>query len=237
MSTPINPFVRGYRDLSVQQQLAIRTAEDCPVIHRLLHPSQALLSDEQLLQSACVFSDEHAIVVSDFPLVPRLKRSCRHEGTVVDVVHAITAIEAGVPVHVGDTYSQVAAHAVVQRLAFETGHYSRCWEISNAHLCSEALDYLQHLSLSKVPTGLLFEVFQLVKSPAIGCKLYSTPWSDQALLHTDGRSQQQLRQQHSDAGVPDSLIQILHLAALADTRILIFDPDAATLEDLPLFDT
>ena len=34
---------------------------------------------------------------------------------------------------------------------------------------------------------------------------------------------------------PQSLIQLLHLAALADTRILIFDPAAAILEGLARF--
>lgn len=237
MSIPSNPFIRGYHDLTVHRQLVVHVAGDCPVIHRPLHPSQASLSDEQLLQSACRFNDRHAVVISGLPLDPRLIRACHHEGTVVDVIHAVIAIEAKGPVHVGDTHSQVTAHAVAQRLAFETGHYSRCWEINSAHLCREASAYLQTLALSKVPTGLLFEVFALAASPAIGCKLYSTPWNDKTLLRTDGRRQQQLRQEHSDAGVPASLIQVLHLAALADTRILIFDPDAAMLEGLPLFDT
>ena len=38
------------------------------------------------------------------------------------------------------------------------------------------------------------------------------------------------------AGLPGSLVNVLHLAALADTRILIFDPDAPALEGLPLHD-
>jgi hypothetical protein len=237
MSTTGNPFIRGYHNLTIQRQLVVHVTGDCPVIHRPLHPSQASLSDEQLHQSACRFNDKHAVVISGLPLDPRLKRACHHEGTVIDVIHAVIAIEAEGPVHVGDTHSPVTAYAVAQRLSFETGHYSRCWEINSAHLCSEAIAYLQNLALSKVPTGLLFEVFQLVESSAIGCKLYSTPWNDKTLLSADGRSQQQLRQEHSEAGIPASLIQVLHLAALADTRILIFDPDAAALEGLPLFDT
>ena len=34
MSTPINPFIRGYHDLTVQRQLVVHVEGDCPVIHR-----------------------------------------------------------------------------------------------------------------------------------------------------------------------------------------------------------
>lgn len=36
-----------------------------------------------------------------------------------------------------------AAENLVKRLTFETGHLSRCWEISSEHLPKEALDYLE----------------------------------------------------------------------------------------------
>jgi hypothetical protein len=51
------------------------------------------------------------------------------EGVVGAVVYAIHGDDLdGRPVHVGDTYSAEAARDVVQRLSFETGYYSRCWE-------------------------------------------------------------------------------------------------------------
>jgi len=40
----------------------------------------------------------------------------------------------GRSVHIGDADSEQAAQAVAQRLRFNTGIYSRCWEISSAHL-------------------------------------------------------------------------------------------------------
>ncbi|WP_443006640.1 DUF5983 family protein [Serratia sp. MMO-24] len=45
-----------------------------------------------------------------------------------------------------------------------------------------------------------------------------------------------MHQLHRDSGMPGSLLQLLHQAALADTRLLIFDPDAPVLQGLPVFD-
>lgn len=42
----------------------------------------------------------------------------------------------------------------------------------------------------------------------------------------------QLRQQQLSTGLPVELVEVLHLAAQADVRILIFDPDAAQLDGL-----
>lgn len=95
---PINPFIRGYHNLTVQRQLAVHVAGDCPLILRPLHPPQASLSDEQLLQSACCFNDKHAVIISGLLLDSRRIRARHHEGCVVGVIHAVIAIEAEGPV-------------------------------------------------------------------------------------------------------------------------------------------
>ena len=157
-------------------------------------------------------------------------------GVVQTVVYAITADECGTPLHVGDTYSHEAALDVVRRLSFDTGHYSRCWEISTNHLPSQALRYLEHLADAATPTGLLFEAFCIPGSHAVGVKLIATPWTDTNLGFIDGGSTAALHQVQREAGVAQPLIDVMHLAALADVRILIFDPDALVLEGLPTFD-
>jgi len=83
---------------------------------------------------------------------------------------------------------------------------------------------------------LLFEAFRLPYSHAVGVKLIATPWTSENLRHITDQNATQLRQEHMAAGLPGSLVNVLHLAALADTRILIFDPDAPALEGLPLHD-
>ncbi len=123
-------------------------------------------------------------------------------------------------------------------MSFETGHYSRAWEISTAHLTEEAFHYLtvRALNSDARPTGLLFEPFALADCNGVGCKLVGTPWTDDNLEKIEGCPYSSLRQNQLDAGTPAALVKILYLAALADVRLLIFDPDATVLNGLAIFD-
>lgn len=127
---------------------------------------------------------------------------------------------------------------MVHRLSFETGHYSRAWEISTAHLPEESMLYLEEWvsNFALRQTGLLFELFTLPDCCGIGCKLIGTPWTDENLLNIEGNRYSSLRQEQLDAGTPEALVNVLYLAALADVRLLIFDPDAAVLDGLAIFD-
>lgn len=83
----------------------------------------------------------------------------------------------------------------------------------------------------------MLEVFELRDSHAFGVKLIATPWTDSHLQQIEDCTAKQLRQQQLSAGLPVELVEVLHLAAQADVRILIFDPDAAQLDGLPVYDT
>src|SRR3546814_1589798 len=72
----------------------------------------------------------------------------------------------------------------------------------------------------------MFIAFRVPYSPAIGVKLIATPWTDAHLQNLDGITVEQLRQEHLSKGMPADLMRVLHLAANADVRILIFDADA-----------
>lgn len=231
-----NPFIRGYQDLSVRRQLVITYEDDCPPAYLPLHPSQAHLRDDQVRCFPCTFCEDFALVTEGQTIPRDIDEQCQSTGIVRTVVYAVMANHFGTPVHVGDTYSHEAAGEVVHRLTFETGHYSRCWEISSGHLTEEAMQYLEDLADTSTPTGLLFEAFRIPDSHGVGVKLIATPWTTGYLQEVDGRSADALRQEHIDAGVPESLLNVLHLAALADTRILVFDPDARVLADLPLYE-
>lgn len=165
-----------------------------------------------------------------------LDAQCRRDGVVRTVVHAVVADEGGKSLHVGDTYTEEAAREVVHRLRFETGFYSRCWEISSAHVDADAHRFLVDLADIDTPSTFLFIAFRIPYSPAIGVKLMATPWTDDHLRMAEGSTARKLQQSHRRKGMPESLIKVLHLAALADVRILIFDSDAPTLEGLPLYD-
>ena len=84
--------------------------------------------------------------------------------------------------------------------------------------------------------GFLFVVFRIPYSPAIGVKVIATPWTDANLQYVEGITAEQLRREHQDKGMPESLLEVLHLAALADVRFLIFDADAPVLDGLPLYE-
>ena len=236
MSPDSNPFLRGYQNLRIDRSLCITYEDDCPLVWRPLHPSQAHLPDDQVARFPCIFNDDFALITEgqDFP--DDLEAQCQTEGVVRTVVYAVSGDDFGQPVHVGDTYSEEAAREVVRRLSCETGFYSRCWEISSAHLTAEAGCFLAELADIATPSGFLFVAFRIPYSPAIGVKLIATPWTDAHLQFVEGITAEQLRQEHRARGMPESLVEVLHLAALADVRMLVFDADAPVLDGLTLYD-
>lgn len=236
MNPDTNPFIRGYDRLSIQRLVAISYDDDCPLTYLPLHESQSHLRDDEIRRFECVFCDDFALVAEGQNVPAELDARCSSHGVALIVVYAVMADDEGKPIHVGDTYSDEAAREVVQRLSFSTGHYSRCWEISSGHIPEEVRQYLEDLADASTLTGLFFEAFRIPDSDAVGVKLIATPWTDENLKIVDGRDAQALHNEQTDACVPEPLIRVMWLAALADVRILIFDPNAEILEGLPVYD-
>lgn len=235
MSESNNPFIRGYRNLRIVRTLLITCEDDSPPVWRPLHPNQAHLPDDQVALFPCLVGKDFALITEGQDVPPELEAQCSADGIVRSVVHAIAGEDFdGQPIHVGDTYSDEAARKVIQRLSFETGYYSRCWEISSAHVSQDTGDYLASLADLATPEAFLFIAFRVPYSPAIGIKLISTPWTDENLERVEGITADQLRQEHRTKGMPDDLAHILELAGQADVRILIIDADAPALLGLPL---
>lgn len=236
MSIDNNPFVRGYQGLHIVRTLCITYADDSPPVWRPLHSSQAHLPDDQVAQFPCILCSDFALITEGQEIPDALEAQCQTEGIVRAVVYAVAGDDFGQPIHVGDTYSEETAREVIRRLSFETGFYSRCWEISTAHITEEAGRYLVELADIATPTGFLFIAFRIPYSPAIGVKLIATPWTDENLQSVEGITANDLRQEHLGKGMPTSLVDVLHLAALADVRILLFDADAPVLDGLALYE-
>ncbi|MEL7551504.1 ABC transporter substrate-binding protein [Pseudomonas protegens] len=240
MSQKLNPFLRGYWNLKIVRTLCISYDDGSPHVWRTIHASQEQLSDEELVSSACIVTNDFAVVSNGpAPVSAEVLAECdAGEGVIGAVVYAIHGEDFDArPVHIGDTYSAEAAREVVQRLSFETGYYSRCWEISSAHITEETEHYLAGLADLATPEAFLFIAFRIPYSPAIGVKLISTPWTDKNLGYAEGISAEQLRQKHRNKGMPDDLANILELAGQADVRILILDADAPALLGLPLVES
>ncbi|EWH28533.1 DUF5983 family protein [Pseudomonas aeruginosa] len=235
MNSPINPFTRGYHGFHIQRVAVIGYDDRCPMTYLPLHRSQSHVPDEQLIHRRCIFSDDFVLVTKGQEVAPELDALCSGTGTILSVLYSIYGDDNGASRHIGDTQTLEAAREVVHRLSFETGHYSRCWEISNAHVTEDAIRYLEDMADTETPTGLLFVAFHIPCSPAVGVKLIATPWTSANLLHVEGITAEQLRQEHLGQSVPPSLLEILHQAAAADVRILILDADAPTLDGLALY--
>lgn len=230
-----NPFVRGFSDLSIQRLLAIHYEFDHPLAYRSLHPSQAHLKDAEVDRFPCVFCDDFALITEGQTVPEDLDAQCNDVGVVRSVVYAILAKDDDQLRHVGDLYSEEEARDVVRRLRFETGHYSRAFEISSIHLSVDARLFLIELVDAGTTIGFLFVAFRIPHSNAIGLKLLGTPWTDEHLEYVDGTTAAELRGELLAQGVPESLIDVLFLAAIADVRLLIIDDDAQELEGLPRY--
>lgn len=129
------------------------------------------------------------------------------------------------------------AQQIVERLTFATGHFSRCWEISTAHLPEAVVDDLFSLAYADRPLHLRelhIEFFEMSGHSVVGCKLRNTPWTEDNLELFSTRPAD-LRQRQLDYGLPVEFVDILHLAGQANVRFLIFDPDAPSLAGLPCF--
>ncbi len=238
MSEADNPFIRGYSNLRIVRTLLITCEDDSPPVWRPLHLSQAHLPDDQAAQFPCLVGADFALITEGQEVPADLEALCQTEGIVRSVVYAIEGYDFdGRPCHIGDTYSEELAREVIRRLSFETGYYSRCWEISSAHISHETGQYLANLADLATPEAFLFIAFRVPYSPAIGIKLISTPWTDKNPEYSEGISAEQLRQEHRSKGMPDDLANILDLAGQADVRILILDADAPVLLGLPLVES
>lgn len=231
-----NPFARGFHNLHVERLLLITFEDDCPPCFRPLHHSQALLPDDELQLFPCVFNDDFALISEGQSIPDELGERCQSSGLVCQVIYEVIGEVLNEQYHVGDLYSLEEAQAVIHRLNFETGYYSRAWEISTAHLSEEAMLYLEGAVSAPKQTGLLFELFTVPDCDGIGCKLIGTPWTDEKLQNIEGKPYSNLRQEQLDAGTPEALVKVLYLAALVDVRLLIFDPSAAVLSGLAVFD-
>ena len=126
-----------------------------------------------------------------------------------------------------------ATQETVGNIRFENGFFSQCWEISLSHISEESERFLHVLIETGTPGDCFFTVFKVPGCPAIGIKLFSTPWTDQN-LSPNGITASDLRQIHRSQRLPEDLIELLHLAAQADVRLLILDADAPQLEGLPV---
>ena len=233
----MNPFLRGYMRLNISRVLLVTSNEDARLHYRPVHSLQSQVPDSQLECTFCHYGNDFALVPERQILPDELIAQCPHTGFVLRALHAISGEQSDALIHIGDAYSAEEAQQVVRQLEFHNGHFSRCWEISTHHLLPAALRWLERCADSSMPHGLLFQAFHVPGGPgAIGVRLNATPWTDKHLRNAFGFDTTYLRRSHELAQMPSTLADLLHQAAAADGRIVIFDPGAQVLSGLPLVD-
>ncbi len=231
---PSNPLARGFLSFRYERQLQILYDSYCEPCYRALHPSQQHLPDEQLSRCRCGFNDDVALVTGEHCVDPELMAQYTDTGTLTAVVYSLMADHFGQAMHLGDLPTEEAVKALVEQLSFTTGHYSRSWEISSAHLPRGEFQQLEERVWRGTPAG-FFECFELVDSHTVGCKLFSTPWLRDPPPRSTTNVLAEVAARLQDDGVPPVLASLLLLAGQADVRWLLFDPDAAPMAELPLY--
>ena len=232
-STP-NPFARGFHAFACKRVVQIHYDDQCPPCYRPLHTAQLELNDDHINSQACVFDDDCAVITEGQDVSGFLRMQLPADSVVSTVLYQVTAKQLSGSVHLCALPTRKAAEHLMQQLSFATGQYSRSWEISTSHLPADEYAYLQQLARSERPAG-FFECFSLVSNRSVGCKLYSTPWHRSAHVEGPGCSAADVCIRLLDEQVPPVLMTLLLLAGQADTRFLVFDPDAAPLAGLPVF--
>lgn len=228
----INPFVRGYSDVKITRIVAIDYGSEFPLAYRPLHPSFEQFTDNDVTANQyCLFNDDYAYLLND-ETVEFANESASTSGQVRSVCYQLTA-NLDKPVHLGDFVTRESAVHALKNASFTNGFFSRCWEISNAHVSESDYSFLFDKCGADHP---FIECF-LIGDSTIGLKLICTPWDDSNLRMTVGyESVSTLKKAMLDSGLSEALIDLLFLASQADVRFLILDPDASPLEGLPVFD-
>lgn len=237
MQLSTNPFERGYSRFTITRTLLIDQRNSDILYRRQVHPVQAYLPDADMIGKFCKCDDEFALLpeCGDYP--QEFLRGRPYPGWVGSVVYSISAADGKCAIPLADAHALASAEALVSQLKFQTGHYNRCWEINSEHIPYWARTWMKNYIRETIqPPEVFFQAFEISnprKPYALGFRLLNTPWTNDHLsnLNLDSQSLQNQQQSYE---IPMPILDILHMAAMADIRVLIFDPLAPTLAGLPL---
>jgi len=226
-----NPFIRGFEKVTYRRTLLVFDRINSKLLELPLHKAQEMLYDEELAMQPCIFNE--SFVVLDRPDLPDgISGTCLGQGHVALIQYRLYGWIEGGSALIDTVLSQDDAETLHNFHSFETGYYSRCWEISTAHITKESLKYLNRLVYFEGAGTEFYEAFHLPQSEAFGVKLIATPWTERNLMEYGGITVETVCQRLKNEGMPDDLVNVLLLAAQADVRILVFDPSAMEVPGL-----
>ncbi len=119
------------------------------------------VADDELIGHHSIFNETHALAVEPETVTDDQHTLYPGNGQVRAVVYAVRANENGKELHLGDTETLARAQGLLKRIQFETGFYSRAFEITSSHLPDDEWDELQDLVQHADTQRLMFECFTL----------------------------------------------------------------------------
>jgi hypothetical protein len=165
----------------------------------------------------------------DFTITP-----CQGD-TEQKTAYTLHGFVAGAKMVLGDFETWDAADEFVRRLEATQGYLHRLVELSTRHVGETGMRYLRIQAEAHrwAHPNLLFQVFRIPYTEAVGLRIDQMPWTAEHFAE-HGLTIEAVRKYQAANGMPLYLIDLVHLAARANTRVLIFDPRAPVLKGLPI---
>lgn len=225
-----NPFFHGVTKPTINRLLMIRPNGDAPVVYRQISKRQQSLADHEIVGSACHIYADYAEVIG--ARIAHASDDSDFSGEVVQVLYSVEGYCGTQIIHLGDYSTADQARQAIDKVA-STCETPLCWEISIGHVCEDAAQWLMKKAGALPDDSLYVDMARM--GDVFVIKIIAAPWDDKSLA-ADGTTAAELKQEQKAAGLPDSLVELLHLASQAKVRILILDQDAAILKGLPVYD-
>jgi len=229
-----NPFVRGFEGFSIERLAIVTSDTQFNLYYRKIHESPKTGQDWNLLGQNCRFDQELVYLLDDSitPTDPDTR-----SGQIRSVIYSISGHVNNYQTHVGDSTNMMAAESIVKTLSFTQGHYERCWTISTQHLPSSSFSILQERFYDRNPENDLLEISPMENGESIGIQFFQAalpvrPDNPEADYEAYGLKLIHLLGEKT----PEHLIELLSLAYVAGTRVLIFSDNAPLLRGLPTFE-
>jgi hypothetical protein len=240
-----NPFVRGFDRLHISRAVEIElegpppgqqpviddgfhpVEDDVPEVYtsvETLDPTQENLKDEEILGRPTKYLRGYAHVRTN---------STEGAGKVISIRYRVIGVRGDAEVRLAETLFAEQARTIIHLLEY-TGGFVRAFEINAAHLPIETFRNLE--ALAGIEGG-LFEIARLRNSEAKVLRLKNTPWEDFGLsFGSIFHGVDVLRAFHRLKGLPESLIEVMHLAGRAGVQSIVFDTTAPVLAGLKLYE-
>ena len=228
-----NPFRRGYDRFTIDRTLVITSENSDRLIYFEMTKEQQSQQDWNYFGKNCLF-DNNRVYLLDSTDVPTSSQT--RSGRIVSVIYQIYGYTGMFCNHIGDAVTMEAARNVMHEFSFMPGQYEKCWQISDKHLPASVFSILQKMFYDRDPQNDLLEIFPIHTGNAMGILLNLPEHHPKVRVLPNVYTQyrNELLALFGEQA-PECLIDLLSLAYIAGTRMLIMSNKAHVLYGLPTF--